>query len=277
MRLIRILVFLIISISAFGQKSGNKIGTTEVQADTLLNRQDFIGALKLYNKVLKAKKSKEPDFILYKRAICYYSLGEFEKALKDLAIFLPAYPTFPQGKLLRAFVNRELGDAKAQLEDINELLAQNPYSVDLIRWKAGILIELEEYRQARDILQNLAYRERDEEIELYLGLAYYYLENPDSALLHFDEAIGLNGGYVPAYVYAASLCVEQAAYDLALTYCNLGLRLDSQNVDLILDKGIALVEKGNLDDGCSCLAQAFYQGADGAKGYLTEYCYNADD
>ena len=90
----------------------------EVEADTLLSRQDFQGALKLYGKIISnAKPKNQPVETLYKRAICYYSLGEFENALKDLNIFIPSFPSSSQAYLLRAFVYRELGDTEHQLID----------------------------------------------------------------------------------------------------------------------------------------------------------------
>lgn len=122
-----------------------------MEGHTLLNRQDFQGAIKIYNNVVELSKLKDTESkgVLYKRAICFYNVGEFQKALDDLQVFIPEYPAFPRAKLLRAFVNRELGNTKAQLDDINELLALNPSSPDLLKFKASIYLETESTRKQK--------------------------------------------------------------------------------------------------------------------------------
>ena len=251
----------------------------EVEGDTLLNRQDFQGAIKIYNKVVELSKLKDTESkgVLYKRAFCFYSMGEFQRALDDLNIFIPEYPTFPRGKLLRAFVNRELGKTEAQLKDIDDLLMLNPTSPDLLKFKASIYLESEQYKEAKTELLKLQKVANDEEIETKLGFTYYNLSDPDSAYLHFDSALSFNGGYTPAYLYMTSLCLEQEAYEMALTYVDLGLRLEPGNQRLLFYKGIALAENENLEEGCRLLARAFYAGMDQAGDYLKQYCYSEID
>ena len=95
--------------------------------------------------------------------------------------------------------------------------------------------------------------------------------------MHFDSALALNGGYAPAYMYMTSLCLEQEAFELALTYVDLGLRLDPTNQQLLFYKGIALAESDNLEEGCRILSQLFYNGMDQAGDYLKQYCYSEKD
>ena len=96
----------------------------EIEADTLFNRQDFEEASVLYTKIIDASKLQDKSVYpsIYKRAVCSYSLGNFEKAIQDLDIFIPAFPEVHRAKLLRAFVYRELGDDERQLIDLNSVL-----------------------------------------------------------------------------------------------------------------------------------------------------------
>lgn len=274
MRWIGILFFLF-SVGLFAQTKPTKIQVTETLGDTLFNRQDFAGALKQYNKVAKATKLKTPEQrqILYKRAVCLFYLGEFERALSDLKVFIPENQSMPRARILRAFIYREMGERQLQLDDLNAVLEWDQLNPDLLKWRAGLLVEMGDNVQAIAELKAIKQWGTDEEVELYMGLAYYALEKPDSALYHFDQSIMLNGGYLPAYQYAGSLCLEQEAYELALTYITLALRLDAQNVELLFYKGIALVELGRKDEGCRLLNKAFYNGIDDAGGYLEEYCF----
>ncbi|MCU0357174.1 MAG: tetratricopeptide repeat protein [Cyclobacteriaceae bacterium] len=280
MRVIFLLLVLgLITPMALAQGKKDKIKAAEVLGDTLMSRQDFVGALKQYNKVAKATKLKTPEDrqMLYKRGLCYFYLTDYYKALNDLNTFITDNPRLYRARILRAFIYRELEDLDKQLADLDEVLGSEPFNIDLLKWRAGILVESGDHRRALKELKSIQLMENDEEIELYLGLSYYNLEERDSALMHFDAAIALNGGFVPAYLYASSVALEEEAYTLALSYINLGLMLDSQNMQLIFYKGIALVNTDKKDEGCRLLNKAFYGGLDDAGDYLVEYCYPKED
>jgi tetratricopeptide (TPR) repeat protein len=273
-------ILLLVSVlGVHAQTSSAKWKVLEIEGDTLLNREDFKGALELYNKAIELSKLKdnESKALLFKRAICYYSLGDFQKALDDLGVFIPLYPDFPRAKLLRTFIHRELGDTEAQLVDINELLELNPTNPDLLKWRASLYLEMDKFADAKNELLGIQKLTNDEEIETQLGFSYYSLDQPDSALLHFESALSINGGYVPAYLYTSSLCLEQEAYEMALTYIDLGLRLDPKNPSFVFYKGIALVETEKVEEGCRLLSKVFYEGFDQAGDYLKQYCYSAGD
>lgn len=247
----------------------------EVEADTLVGRQDYAGALALYNKIIdKSKPKTEEEFKLYyKRAVCYYGLENFQEALNDINRVIEKFPT-PQAKLLRAYIFQELEDYGSQLSDLNELISLNPDSPELLQWRASVLMEAEKYEDAQKDVRKLLKFQSSPELKSYLGLTYYYLDKPDSALLLFDEVIAEAPDYTQVYMYAASLCLEQDAYELALTYINKALALEPDNISLLFYKGIALVETGQDKEGCRCLTKAFDAGLDDVADYLKQYCYS---
>ncbi|MBX2965765.1 MAG: tetratricopeptide repeat protein [Cyclobacteriaceae bacterium] len=271
-------IFIFSITLSFAQSKPSKVAVMEALGDTLAQQENFAGALKQYAKVIKATKlkTKEDRKILYKRALCLFYLGEFDKALNDLNAFISENENIPQARLFRAFLYRELGDTEKQLADVQYVTEHDPFNPDLLKWEAGLFVETGMNREAVTALKKIKQWGTDEEVEFYLGLAYYGLADADSAIFHFDEAIALNGGYVPAYTYAGVLCLEEGAYELALTYINLALRLDAGNPQLLFYKGIALVESGKKDEGCSCLNRAFYAGIDDAGGYLEEFCFDVE-
>jgi tetratricopeptide (TPR) repeat protein len=279
MKVFSIIFFWVVCACAVqGQTASAKWKIIETEADTLMDRKDFAGAIDGYTKVIDLSKLKDRESkgVLYKRAICYYSIGEFGKALQDVDIFIQEVTTFPQAKLLRAFINRELDNTEAQLSDINDLLALNSMNPDLLKWRSVIYLNQEKYNEAKKELTGIQQIVNDEEIETQLGFAYSNLEKPDSAFIHYEKAMNLNGGYVPAYLYMGSLCLEQEAYELAITYIDLGLRLESSNLTLIFYKGIGLVETKKEEEGCRLLLKAFKGGVDEAGNYLKQYCYSID-
>lgn len=273
------LLVIVGSLSSFAQTSSARWKIIEAQADTLFERQEYAEAITLYDNAIQASqlKDRESKGMLYKRAVCLYSVGEFEKALEDINLFIPEFAYFPQAKLLRAFINREIGDTEAQLVDINELLSLNPANPDLLKWKAALYLDTDNFVEAKKELTHLQQLVNDEEIETQLGFVYGNLNQPDSAFLHYENALNLNAGYVPAYMYITTLCLEQEAFDMAITYADLGLKLEPSNSNLIFYKGIALVEKKQVQQGCRLMWKAFDAGVEQAGNYLKEYCFNSED
>lgn len=273
MRLFFCGVLLLAGGVAMGQQQ--KWKQWEIKGDTLLNRQDFSGALKHYSKVINSSKADEKTQLsaTYKRAVCYYSLGDFQNALKDLDKFIPVFPDVFNAYVLRAFVYKELADADHQLLDLNKAIALQSGAPELLKWRALVYLDKNEYVKAADDLIAAQKFQNDAETETYLGLALMNLDKADSALQAFNKAIELDATYLPAYFYAGVFCLQNDEYQLALKYLNLVLRMEPKNVEALFYKGVALVELKKLDEGCSCLNKAFYLGSDGAGDYLKEYCY----
>jgi len=269
-------VWLTCSTAAYAQFS-RKVDERVVQADTLMGREDFNGALALYTKVIESSRMATPQEVqvLYKRAYCYYSLERYEDALTDINQFIERTDDM-QAKLLRAYVYQGLGRTDDQLKDINELVSNNPDNIDLLRWRASVLMDAEKYRDARRDIQKVMIIDRGAEVQGFLGLTYYYDNDPDSALLIFDRVIASHPEHMQTYIYAASLALEQESYPLALGYVDKGLKREPANETLVFYKGIALVESEKTDEGCRCLTKAFRAGNDDAGGYLKQYCYGVE-
>ena len=254
----------------------NKEPLWEAEADTLMDHQDFVGAVKLYSKIISESKLKSKDDYrpLYKRAVAYYSSADFENALRDINRFIPEFEQNHQAHILRALIYRQMGDNEKQLVDVEKALELRGGNVEVIKWRGSLLMEKREYQRAKsDFL--LVKSIRDEaEVETNLGFVYYSLGSLDSALVYFNKSIALDVTYEPTYLYAGSFCLQEEQYQKALTYLNLALRLDPDNINAIFYKGIALVELKRETEGCSCLNKAFAAGQDDAADYLKQHCYD---
>lgn len=273
-RTLLLVTFLTFSFAKiYGQDA--KTAALEGQADALMEKDDYTGALKLYTRIIESTKTSEPWLynILYKRSVCYYTVGDNERALQDINRVVKEFPDSQQVLMLRVFIYRELDEDEAQLKDLEKLIQSDPLNAELLKMQGALLIQTDRYSEALEKLKLSRTLQNDSEVLLHIGLAHYYLNNPDSALLHFDEAIALDAEYLPAYFYAGSVCLEESAFEMAITYIDKGLALDGGNSSLIFYKGAALVEMDQRREGCRYLSKAFYSGIDDAAGYLKEYCY----
>ncbi len=275
----RVLLILFASVIAFAGFSQNpKWAAWEVEADTLMSRQDFKGAVKLYTKVVDASKLKDKTSYraLYKRAVGYYSAGDFQLAVADMNRFIPEFPESYQARILRALGYRESGDVDNQLKDVEAALELSNGEPQILKWRAGLLMEKTEFKQAKNDLLLVRQFQDDAEVEMNLAFAYYSLDNPDSAIMAINKSIELDATFAPAYLYGGSFSLEQENFELALQYLNLALRLDPENATALFYKGVALVELQKETEGCRCLTKAFVAGQDDAADYLKQYCYGIE-
>ncbi len=277
----RSLVFIALAVllfnDAFAQNA--KAKKSEVEADTAMSRQEYSKAIKLYTKAIKTSKLKERAdyFAVYKRAVCYFSTSDFNHALEDLNQVVEKIPGLPQAKILRALVYGELGQQDKKIEDLDDALVGDPANPGLLKWRASIYLEDEEYKRARKDLEVAKLFEDDAETEMYLGVAQYNAGSVDSAFQSLDKAIQLDATYMPAYMYASSFCLEEDRYEQALTYLDFAGRLEPKNTTVFYYKGIALVELERAEEGCKFLRKAFYGGLDDASGALKEYCFGVEN
>ncbi|MCX8490286.1 MAG: tetratricopeptide repeat protein [Cyclobacteriaceae bacterium] len=266
-----LVILFLLHFSSFAQ-----VSKWETEADTLMNRQQFEEATKLYSKVITTRGLKERDDYrtLYKRSVSYYYAGEFDKALKDLDVFLREFPQVAQAYVLRAFVCRELDSVDGQLTSIQKAIELQPENLELVKWRGSLLLQKNEYQLAKSDFLMVRNKLDDPELEVNLALAYYSLSDIDSALIAINKSIELDATYEPAYLYGGSLCLETEKYVKSLEYLNLALLVDPENANAIFYKGMVLVELKQEKEGCQLLARAFKAGQDDAAGYLKEHCYD---
>ena len=257
---------------------GNAVAQSEVEADTLMNHQQYEKAIKIYSKIIKASALKVRDDyrVVYKRAFAYYYIGQFDLALKDLEVFVPQFPQAAQAHMLGAFIYGQTGDTDKQLASIEKAIELQAGNIELIKWRGSVLLEKGEYAKAKNDLLKVRAQLDDPELETNLAVAYYSSENIDSALLSINKSIELDATYEPPYLYAGSFCLETEKYALAIQYLDLALRLNPENANALFYKGVALVELKKIESACSCLSKAFKLGQDDAADYLKEHCYDVD-
>jgi len=274
---ILLIAFVVTFLSAQAQDA--KWREWETQGDTLMSHEDFAGAVQLYTKVIDESKLKErQDYrALYKRSVAYYSQGDFKNALSDIDRFIPQFQESYQARILRALCYRELGEEDKQLIDVEKALELSGGDPQILKWRAGLLIEKKEFKQAVEDLLIVRQLQDDPEAELNLGFAYYSLEKKDSALIAINKAIELEATFLPAYLYGSSFSMEEGLYELSIKYVNVALMLEPSNATAWFYKGVALMELKKEEEACSCLRKAFYAGQDDAGDYLKQYCYGIEE
>lgn len=268
--------FWLLASMAFAQ--GEKRMLQEAEGDTLLSRQEYEEAFRVFDRLVKAGFKQPSDYrALYKRAFCEYTLSKPDDALRDLESYIQNVPDQPAGHILRSFVYKSIGDLDHQLDDLHAAIRIAGPRVDLLKWRAEAYIEAKNYAGAKNDLILARGQADDEELELSLGIAYFNLDDVDSAFICLNDAIVMNPTELPPYIYAATFCLEKDNAELAIKYLDVALRIDPHQMDALFYKGAALVESGKIDEGCKCLTTAFQNGVDEAGDYLVQFCYGSGD
>jgi len=273
--LTKLLLSLVIFFFTHTSSSAQNNSASEAAADTLMSQQKFEQAIELYTQIIQTSglKEKEDYSPLYKRAFAYYYSGQFDKALKDLDIFIPQFAHVAQAYILRAFIYTQTGEEELLLENINRAIELQSDNLELVKWRGSILLQIGKYEQAKTDLLAVRGAMDDAELETNLALVYYSLDQVDSAFQSIHKSIELDATYEPTYLYAGSFCLELEQYQRSIDYLNLALLLNSENTSAWFYKGTALVQLTRTDEGCRLLTKAFNAGEDDAADYLKEYCY----
>ncbi len=283
-RIIRVALLYFLVLPAYAQRPDEAVLEGFIRDGyQLMQEEKFDEALEKFSKAIKASGLQEPqDFhALYFRAVCYFYAGDPRPAIADIDQYVTRFSNSAQPFLLRASCYRQLEDVDGQLRDLNIALSKPPEGGDdfdpqIYRWRGGLLLDRQRYDSAMmDINRSLSIRKDPEGLSMK-GFAFYNKGEYDSALVSINQAIELDYTFTSSYLYGASFCLQEDEFNKALTYADLGLRVDDRNYRLWFYRGIALVETGRIDQGCSALNKAFYNGIDDAGGYLSEYCYKID-
>ncbi|HYF66805.1 MAG TPA: tetratricopeptide repeat protein [Ohtaekwangia sp.] len=273
-----LITLLVMSPFFVSAQNKNQLIALEVQGDTLANRQDYNGALGFYNSVIDQTKFTSPrDYdVMYKRAVAFFQLKEYDKALQDLDVFIEETGD-EQGFILKAYVYQDMKAWTEVIAQLDTLDQWYPDNTELIQWRIQVLMDAGMNAEAKEVIQKALASEPNRQIKLYLGLVHYYLAEYKEAFATFDALIKEDSTQLEPYLYASSLCLEDEYYDFAIKYLDAGLTQHPANPSLAFYKGIALYELKQEEEGCRYLRKAFYAGVDDAADYLTEYCFGTED
>lgn len=146
-------------------------------------------AIAAFNQALQAN----PDFTQAHLAValCHYEMGDYEGVIPPVTRFIYYNQQEDFGYALRAKAYMKMGRYNDAETEIVTALALND-DIEYKLLKGIILCGKSQYRQAVEILEPLTETVQTSEIYKYLGLAYYGMQDYNSALLNLDKAIILS-------------------------------------------------------------------------------------
>lgn len=155
-------------------------------------------------------------------------------------------------KLISLNITRE--QYNTALGYINKTLKNNPNEEFLLSNKVDILTYQKKYTQAGYIAQklyarnNTKYRQTLLELKLASAKDFTAQQMPDSAIVEYKIALGLDARNSYALNNLSNIYVAQKNYDKALETIDRSLKLYPNDENLLLKKSSILFDAGNVED-----------------------------
>ena len=238
------------------------------------NKGDYQKAIDLFSSVLETESSSAE---LYNNiALCYYNLGELDKAEKNFLKAQELNPKLPQiyvnlsdiyfkkkeylngiellsqgiyelpdNLVLRHYLARfYMEDSRLDLaiDELYKILDAQPENYDAYYDLARVNFELGNYDIAIENFENvLEYKDNNEWVYYYLAQAYEANNEVDKAISNYLKAIAVNFKFIPPYKKVGILFLARGDYDDAREYFEDYLEMDIPQEEVNQVK--ALVER----------------------------------
>jgi len=242
-------------------------------ADTNKTSSKFIDPDDVANTNIASGRFIDPDEnadIYIWRGVAYFSLGNYQQAIKDAdtGISLAILPT--RGYMLRAEAYRILGDYQHALKDFNKAITLAPGYALAFSMRCLLYVNMSNFDQALiDCNKGIRMSPNDALSYIYRGIAYYnmayMLEEKDlegsapDILQSMQE--DSQKSKIPRYSKYDSYN-QKAIGDL-----DKAIQIDSKNVETYYNRGITNVHLGNYQQALSDLDMAIKMGPQKAEYY----------
>jgi tetratricopeptide (TPR) repeat protein len=191
-------------------------------------------------------KSKRYALGWYHEGITHLSINEYKEAIAFFDKALTVIPDHPDFLIGKGDVHFAMGQYDEAFQLYQQAARVDPDNFRA-RLQSGItLLKMGRYQEALDILTSIQHmNEYDGELWLAQGIALSHLGRTDEAAGSLRNAMRLKPNQ-PALWYYLSL--QEADHEQALRYLLRGYRIDSTNLDIILEIARRLMETGHHRD-----------------------------
>jgi tetratricopeptide (TPR) repeat protein len=198
-------------------KSSKFLGDTESEvllAKLYLDTGLYPDAISLYIRLCKTLNTHE---CFNELGISYMENSNFPMAVESFQKAIEINPQFATGySNLAMCYTKSNNFSKAEESHLKalEIMPNNP----IIRINFGVyLIKIKKYQRAKDILYPvIVENESMYYAELFIGVAHYFKEEYNSALIHYNRGIVINPEFPDLYYYRALLLYKKGEYHKSL-------------------------------------------------------------
>ena len=241
------------------------------KGDLFFLLKDFQEAIKWYN-IAEKKGSQHPTFF-YNRAKAYIELGEKQKAINDLSIYLSKTPT-KEGFLKRAAIYKSLNNPKGLIDDYNNAYSLDTSDINILVNKAQVLFVLKQYKLAEKTFKQIAKKKPSTSIINNIGLCAQKQNKFDEAIQFYSFAIEKEPSFSEAYYNRARTYAELKENILAIDDYSKAIAINSNYTVAYKYRAISLLINGKKTQACKDYKKALQLGLKTKDEQLNKLCVN---
>ena len=228
----------------------NDVGFLHQYALIYSGLKDFENAKIFFIKAIRKDKTK--PYLLYHYGFFLNSIGKHSLAIKN---YLRAIIFFKKDLSQLASIYYNLSSSYSALMDkdnaliyINKLLKIDNKNTNAKKKKAMILGQMQKYEEAISIVDDII-KENENDLDCFVLLSRFYFISADylKSVKAAKKALIINDTNIDARINLASSLINLKRYTEAEEECLKGLKLDNNNVNLLMNISTLYTEMGDFD------------------------------
>lgn len=201
----------------------NLIISTLIEANKLLDNQDYYNALNCFETVLAIEPAN--NLAIIGKTVCLYYLKSDENT--DLIKFYKNKLN-SHLKLVELYGNEKFSET---IEECDRILKQDKHNFNALAFKFSSQYELTNYEDALDTCDKLLELDPDDNVIIYAkATTLYKLNIYEEAIEYYDKILEVTNNFNASFFKAASLLILNR-FDEALKSCEDALMIDNENND----------------------------------------------
>jgi tetratricopeptide (TPR) repeat protein len=239
---------------------------------------NYFADKKLYDKAISLlddeiiKTPANPQIILL-RGQLYFKQGNYATAIADFSTAINLDRNLVSGYSQRGLAYLKAGRYKDAVNDFNKALKADPGNFKLYTQRAEAYAGQQVWTSAiKDILLYLKYFESDHQALYQCGEYYFDSEDFINALKCFNRNLKEDPNNSLYYKARGKTYIKTATYRYALSDLSMSLDLQPDDAETWMFLGIAKIQSGDKENGCSDLDRAKKMGYTPALKYIIENC-----
>ena len=228
-----------------------------------LRRQDDVEALKLMKDVPEDSIGAD-SLLLYGQALA--RLGQPDEAIRILTLALKTDPNQLSALVARARVRMESADWQGALDDANTALQHAPGDPQAIQMKGTCLFQNDRFREALDVLDELALMHRDTNEARWIRIqCCSELQLAFREMEELNALLGIAPNHHDARLLRADLLEQLGRFDDSISDLTVVLQHDPANLATLTNRGILNQRRGNAESAIEDFTKAIELSADDAE------------
>ncbi|MBL3658339.1 tetratricopeptide repeat protein [Fulvivirga sp. 2943] len=192
------------------------------------------------------------------RGLCKYALRDYNQANDDFKYALAIDSTYAQAYYNRAYTQFSLRQSDSALFNLNKAIEYNPNNPNYYHDRAVLFLQQNEtYEAVRDYkaAMSLGYKDHGS-LKNKLGVAYFQMDDYDSAALYFEGAIEDDPQNFQYHKNFANSFFYKGEYDRSLKEFKIAKKLNDEDDELINNMGLCYYYTEDYNQAIDCYNRA---------------------